>query len=215
MTVLQGSGSAAANPTCVVADDHPALLGAAVSYLAVSGFEVVGTAQDGAQACSVIHELQPDVALVDFRMPRVSGTALVERLREESPRVRVIVYTADAEEEDVRAILSAGASGIVLKEAPLIDLVRALNSALEGRSYVDPGLATAATRPPGRSQALTERETDVLALLAEGLSYQQIGLRLTISGETVRTHVRKATNRLGAGTSTEAVATALRKGLIA
>lgn len=206
--------SPSSNPTCVVADDHPALLGAVVNYLAASGFDVVGTAQDGAQACSVIQELQPDVALVDFRMPRVSGASLVERLREESPRVRLLVYTADAEEKDVTAILSAGASGIVLKEAPLIDLVRTLNSALEGRAYVDPGLATAATRLPGRSGALTDRETDVLALLAEGLSYQEIGLRLKISGETVRTHVRKATNRLGAGTSTEAVATALRKRLI-
>lgn len=206
--------SALSNPTCVVADDHPALLGAVVSYLDASGFDVIGTAQDGAQACSVIQELQPDVALVDFRMPRVSGTALVTRLREESPRVRLLVYTADADEKDVTAILSAGASGIVLKEAPLIDLIRALNSALEGRAYVDPGLATTATSPPGRSRALTAREVDVLALLAEGLSYEQIGLRLTISGETVRTHVRKATDRLGAGTTTEAVATALRKRLI-
>ncbi len=206
--------SASSNPTCVVADDHPALLGAMVSYLDASGFDVIGTAQDGARACSVIQELQPDVALVDFRMPRVSGTALVARLRAESPRVRLLVYTADAEENDVTAILSAGASGIVLKEAPLIDLIRALNSALEGRAYVDPGLTTAATSPPGRSRALTAREVDVLALLAEGLSYEQIGLRLTISGETVRTHVRKATDRLGAGTTTEAVATALRKRLI-
>jgi two-component system nitrate/nitrite response regulator NarL len=206
--------STSSNPTCVVADDHPALLGAVVSYLDASGFDVIGTAQDGAKACSVIQELQPDVALVDFRMPRVSGTALVARLREESPQVRLLVYTADAEENDVTAILSAGASGIILKEAPLIDLIRALNSALEGRAYVDPGLATSATNPPGRSRALTTREVDVLALLAEGLSYEQIGLRLTISGETVRTHVRKATDRLGAGTTTEAVATALRKRLI-
>jgi DNA-binding NarL/FixJ family response regulator len=206
--------STSSNPTCVVADDHPALLGAVVSYLVASGFDVIGTAQDGAQACSVIQELQPDVALVDLRMPRVSGNALVARLRQESPRVRLLVYTADAEEKDVTAILSAGASGIVLKEAPLIDLIRALNSALEGRAYVDPGLATAATSPPGRSRALTAREIDVLALLAEGLSYEQIGLRLAISGETVRTHVRKATDRLGAGTTTEAVATALRKRLI-
>jgi len=206
--------TASSNPTCVVADDHPALLGAVVSYLDASGFDVIGTAQDGARACSVIQELQPDVALVDFRMPRVSGTALVAQLREESPQVRLVVYTADAEENDVTAILSAGASGIILKEAPLIDLIRALNSALAGGTYIDPGLATAATSPPGRSRALTAREVDVLALLAEGLSYEQIGLRLTISGETVRTHVRKATDRLGAGTTTEAVATALRKRLI-
>jgi DNA-binding NarL/FixJ family response regulator len=206
--------STSPNPTCVIADDHPALLGAVVSYLSTSGFDVVGTAQDGDQACSVIHELQPDIALVDFRMPRVSGASLLTRLREESPRVRLLVYTADAEEKDVAAILAAGASGIVLKEAPLIDLIRALNSALEGRAYVDPGLATAAASPSGRSRELTAREIDVLALLAEGLSYEQIGLRLTISGETVRTHVRKATDRLGAGTTTEAVATALRKRLI-
>jgi len=206
--------TASSNPTCVVADDHPALLGAVVSYLDASGFDVIGTAQDGARACSVIQELQPDVALVDFRMPRVSGAALVAQLREESPQVRLLVYTADAEENDVTAILSAGASGIILKESPLIDLIRALNSALAGGTYIDPGLATAATSPPGRSRALTAREVDVLALLAEGLSYEQIGLRLTISGETVRTHVRKATDRLGAGTTTEAVATALRKRLI-
>lgn len=201
-------------PRCLIADDHPALLTAVASYLAANGFDLVGTAADGRETLELAGSTQPDVALVDFRMPRLGGVELVERLRESVPGARVLVYTADARETEVSELLSAGAYGVVLKEAPLVDLVRALNTVLDGRCYVDPAYAGLGLVGPARRTELTPRESEVLRLLAEGLSYESIGKQLSISGETVRTHVRKACERLGAATSTQAVATALRQRLI-
>jgi two-component system, NarL family, response regulator len=199
---------------CLVADDHPALVQAVVDYLRAAGIDVVATAADGDRAVTLVSETRPDVALVDFRMPRLAGLELLEQLRSASPETRLVVYTADADETVVRGALGAGANGIVLKEAPLADLLRALTSVVQGSTYVDPGLAALGIGAPATPR-LTEREGDVLALLAEGLSHDEIGSRLSISGETVRTHVRKACDRLGATTRTEAVAKALRLGLIA
>jgi DNA-binding NarL/FixJ family response regulator len=202
------------NLRCLVADDHPALVQAVVDYLRGARIDVVGTAADGEHAVTLASELRPDVALVDFRMPRLSGTELLERLQEASPETRLVVYTADADETVVRSSLGAAATAIVLKEAPLADLLRALSTVVEGSTYVDPALAALGVGESG-TLTLTDREEAVLALLAEGLSHDEIGSRLSISGETVRTHVRKACDRLGASTRTEAVAKALRLGLIA
>jgi DNA-binding NarL/FixJ family response regulator len=201
-------------PRCLIADDHPALVTAVSGYVESNGFELAGTAADGEEALSFAASDEPDVALVDFRMPRLSGVELVKRLRSVVPAMKILVYTADARDTEVAELLRAGAHGVVLKEAPLVDLVRALKSVLDGRAYVDPAFAGLGLVGPQKRTELTERETDVLRLLAQGLSYEAIGQQLSISAETVRTHVRKATDRLGAGTSTQAVATALRQGLI-
>ena len=198
---------------CLLADDHPALLAAVSDYLADSGFELVGVASDGPGAVGLAERSRPDVAVVDFRMPRLSGRELLERLRESSPDTRIAVYTADADQGLVEEALGVGAAAVVLKEAPLPDLVRALQAILSGRVYVDPALAAAGLTRRERTE-LTEREREVLSLLAEGLDHEAIGERLQISAETVRTHVRKACDRLGAATRTQAVATAVRRGLI-
>lgn len=198
------------DPRCLVADDHPALSSAVSAYLADNGFEIVGPAGDGRRAVALATEEQPDIALVDFRMPRLSGLDLIAELREASPGTRIVVYTADADEQIACDVLAAGASALVLKEAPLADLVRALEATLAGGSYLDPALA----RISAPASRLTQRELDVLGLLAEGLAHEEIGRRLGISSETVRTHLRKASGRLGASTRTQAVATALRLGLI-
>jgi DNA-binding NarL/FixJ family response regulator len=200
---------------CLVADDHPAMAAAVANLLEDSGFEVIGPVSDGPRAVALVEQARPDVALVDYRMPRLGGAELVARLREAAPETPILVYTADAGEALVRDALTAGAAGVVLKEAPLTDLVRAVEAVACGRSYVDPALASVALLVRGTDRsALTERELDVLRLLAEGLRHEEIGRRLSISSETVRTHARKATARLGAGTRTQAVATALRRGLI-
>lgn len=199
------------DPRCLVADDHPALLSAVTSYLAENGFEVVGPANDGRRAVALAAETKPELALVDYRMPRLSGIDLVRQIKEVSPDTVIAVYTADADQQMARDVMEAGAVALVLKEAPLADLVRALEAALAGGSYLDPALQRDGV-PSGK---LTARELDVLRLLAEGLQHEEIGRRLGISSETVRTHLRKASDRLGATTRTQAVATALRLGLIA
>ena len=199
------------DPRCLIADDHPALTAAVSAYLAGNGFEVVGPVPDGRRAVALAEQEKPELALVDFRMPRLAGVELVRALLEVSPETRIAVYTADADERIAHDVLDAGAVALVLKEAPLADLVRALEAALVGRSYLDPALS----KDGGVRGNLTERELEVLGLLAEGLQHEEIGRRLGISSETVRTHLRKACDRLGAATRTQAVATALRLGLIA
>ena len=204
-----------APPRCLVADDHPALLVAVTDYLGENGFEVVGQARDGDETVAVAAREQPDLAVVDYRMPCAGGPELVRRLKEASPRTRVAVYTADADETVVDDALGAGAAAVVLKEAPLADLVRALNSIGQGRQYVDAAIdlrSLAASRGPSR---LTRREVDVLRLLADGHTHEEVGRRLRISPETARTHLRKACGRLGVATRTAAVAAAIRRGLIA
>lgn len=204
-----------AAPRILVADDHPALLAAVADFLAENGFEVVARAADGALALALVREVEPDAVLLDYRMPHLGGADLVRALRAEAPRTQVAVYTADADERLVAEALEAGAAAVVLKEAPLADVTRALQSVLAGGTYVDPALGVLALTGVSASPELTQREADVLLLLAEGHTYDAIAQRLAISPETVRTHLQKACTRLNASTRTHAVATAIRLGLIA
>ncbi|HVM17233.1 MAG TPA: response regulator transcription factor [Gaiellaceae bacterium] len=203
-----------ARATCLLADDHPALLVAVREFLDEHGFEIVAAVGDGDAAVAAAVAHAPAAAVVDYRMPRCGGRQLLRRLREASPETRLAVYTAEADQQLVAEALEAGADAIVLKEAPLLDLVRALVSVVEGRRYVDPALAMHVLEPQSQTVSLTPRELDVLTLLAEGLSHEQIGERLQIGSETVRTHARKAADRLGARTRTQAVARAIRLRLL-
>jgi DNA-binding NarL/FixJ family response regulator len=200
-------------PRILVADDHPALLAAVSIFLAESGFDVVAQAADGATAVALAGEHRPEAVLLDYRMPRLSGPDLVRELRAETG-ASVAVYTADADERVVAEAIAAGAAAVVLKEAPLADVTRALSAILAGGTYVDPALGVVTLTGGRASVTLTQREADVLLLLADGHTYEAIGRRLEISPETVRTHLQKACDRLNASTRTHAVATAIRLGLI-
>jgi two-component system, NarL family, response regulator DesR len=200
---------------CLLADDHPALVAAVSSFLDESGFDVVGPASDGTQTVALAGAEQPEVAVVDYHMPRLGGRELLRRLRSVAPHTRVVLYTADADATLVQEVLAAGADAIVLKDAPLEDLCRAVAAVQAGRTYVDPSLASLTLGGAGGGRTpLTERERDVLQRLSRGRSHADIGGELGISVETVRTHLRKACDKLGAATRTQAVATALRLGLI-
>ena len=202
--------------TCVVADDHPAMLTSVADLLARSGFDVVGRARDGAEAVSLIESTKPHVALVDVRMPRLSGIEVAERAATISPETSIIFYTAFGDRALLSEALDVGARGFVLKEAPLADLVRAVQLVAGGEAYVDPVLAGVLVRGQltGGLPTLTQREREVLRLLADGLANEEIGKQLHISPETVRTHVRKAMTKLEADTRTQAVAIALRQSII-
>jgi DNA-binding NarL/FixJ family response regulator len=190
---------------------------AVADVLTERGIEVVGRAKNGEEAMEIIKERKPTIALVDLRMPRVSGIEVARRARRASPDTNVILYTAFGERALLTEALDAGARGFLLKEAPLGDLVRAVETVAGGGVYVDPVLAGvfATGAMTDKLPALTQREREVLRLLADGLSNEEIGQRLFISAETVRTHVRKAMAKLDADTRTQAVATALRQSLIA
>jgi DNA-binding NarL/FixJ family response regulator len=203
--------------TCLVADDHPAMVEAVCDVLVENGVEIVGRARDGDEAVAKIETRQPNVALVDLRMPKQTGIQVAKRAAAVSPSTAVILYTAYGERALLTEAMDAGARGFVLKEAPLPDLVRAVDIVAGGGTYVDPVLAGvfAHASVTERLPSLTQREREVLRLLADGSSNEEIGKALFISPETVRTHVRKAMGKLDADTRTQAVAKALRQSLIA
>jgi DNA-binding NarL/FixJ family response regulator len=213
---LDNEGPVSGAVSCLLADDHPAVLEAVAEVLIEHGFTVVGRARDGFEALQKLETRRPRVALVDIRMPRLGGIELARRAATASPETAVILYTGYGERALLLEAIDAGARGFVLKEAPLPDLVRAIETVAAGGTYVDPVLGGYLAGQPAaeRLPNLTQRERDVLRLLSDGLSNEEIGKRLFISPETVRTHVRKAMGKLDADTRTQAVATALRQSLI-
>jgi DNA-binding NarL/FixJ family response regulator len=213
-----GQMSAADRPVnCLVADDHPAMRRAVTEILQANGVQVIGEAADGEEAITKIEARKPDVALVDIRMPRLSGVEVARRVSRSTPETAVILYSGYGDKALLIEALDAGARGFVLKEAPLIDLHRAIETVAGGGTYVDPVLAgaLASAEVAAKLPSLTRRERDVLRLLSDGRSNEEIGKELFISPETVRTHLRKAMDKLEADTRTEAVAKALRQRLIA
>ncbi len=202
---------------CVIADDHPAIVEAVCSYLELEEtIEVVGRAGNGSGALELIERRVPDVAVLDLRMPRLDGIEATRRLVSSGARTAVILYTGYPERSHLLEALDAGARGFLGKEAPLTDLVRAITLVAAGGTYVDPALAGVLVGPQAteRLHVLSKREREVLRLLADGLRNEQVATSLEISPLTVRTHVRKAMEKLEADTRTQAVATALRESLI-
>jgi DNA-binding NarL/FixJ family response regulator len=149
-------------------------------------------------------------------MPRLSGLDVVRALAGGDVPTRVILYTGYGDDALLNDALDAGVAGVIDKEAPLDDLVRAIRIVADGGTYLDPTAAAAliAQRRRNRNRELTQRERDVLRLLADGHANERIGAMLSISPQTVRTHVQKAMEKLGASTRVQAVATALRDSLI-
>jgi DNA-binding NarL/FixJ family response regulator len=200
---------------CLVADDHPAVLEAVCDYLELAGIVIAGRATSGEEALQKIELRKPGVALVDVRMPGLSGIEIARRAARSAPETSFVLYTGYGDRALLTEALDAGVRGFVLKEAPMDDLVRAVETVAAGGTYVDPVLAgSIATAAGERVAQLTQREREVLRLLADGLSNEEMGKRLFISAETVRTHIRKAMDKLDADTRTQAVAKALRQHVI-
>ena len=199
----------------MVADDHPAVLRSVCDILIDAGVDVVGRASNGEEAAAKIESTRPAVAVVDVRMPRMTGIEVAAQVSRTTPETQVILYTAYGDRALLSEALDSGLRGFVLKEAPLQDLTRAVDMVAGGAVYVDPVLAgVLASAESERLPQLTKREREVLRLLADGLTNEEIGKRLFLSPETVRTHVQKAMRRLEADTRTQAVALALRQSLI-
>ena len=199
----------------VVADDHPAVLRSVCDVLIDAGVDVVARASNGEEAAAKIEATRPAVAVIDVRMPRLSGIEVASQVSRTTPETSVILYTAYGDRALLSEALDAGVRGFVLKEAPLQDLTRAVDMVAGGAVYVDPVLAgVLASVESEKLPQLTKREREVLRLLADGLTNEEIGKRLFLSPETVRTHVQKAMRRLEADTRTQAVALALRQSLI-
>ena len=204
-----------AGVTCVLADDHPPILDSVSRFLVDAGYEVVATAHDGAQALAAIEKHRPSVCVADVRMPHIDGLDLAREVRRRLPGTAVVLYSGFGDRGLLADALDAGVRGFALKDAPLSDLVKAIDVVAGGGVYVDPVLAAELARSEARPKGLSNRERDVLQLLADGGSYGEIGAKLFLSPDTVRAHAHHAMAKLGAKTRTQAVARALRDALIA
>jgi two-component system, NarL family, nitrate/nitrite response regulator NarL len=215
MTTLAHEGAAPVTEqiTCVVADDHPAVLDSVSRVLITQGINVVAQVRDGEDAVKAIEEHKPTVAVIDLRMPGMSGIAVARRAAEHTD---MFLYTGYSDRTLLIEALDAGVRGFVLKEAPLADVSRAIEVVAKGGVYVDPVLAgvLASGEAAQQLKMLTQREREVLRLLADGLRNEEIGRELHIAGETARAHIRNAMRKLDADTRTHAVAVAMRQSLI-
>lgn len=201
----------------LVVDDHPVVRdGLALVLGTQPDFEVVGEATDGAQAVAKACELQPDVILLDLEMPGVDGLSALHQLRQHAPDVRVIVFTAfDTDERIIKAV-QAGAKGYLLKGAPRAELFEAVRVVAAGGSLLQPVVASKLMRHMSEPAAdsLTEREMDVLRLMAKGMPNKEIAAALVVTERTVKFHISAILSKLGAGNRTEAVRIGVQRGLV-
>lgn len=198
----------------LVADDHAVVRAGLIAILeAVPDLRVVAEAGDGEQAVKAFAEHRPDVAVLDLRMPVLDGLGALVMLRREFPAARAILLTTYDDEEDVYRGLEAGAAGYLLKDAAPAELVESVRKVFAGRKAISPQVAE---RLAGRvtSRELSDREREVLVLVAEGRSNKQIAKALGIADGTVKVHVASIMEKLGAQGRSEAVAVAVRRGLV-
>ncbi|MDX6472827.1 MAG: hypothetical protein QOK22_1643 [Gaiellaceae bacterium] len=202
--------------TVVVADDHPPILDCLARYLETVGFTVLASVLDGEKALDACLLHRPSVCVADLHMPALSGVDLATRLADDAPETRVLLYSGVSDPALVSEALEAGALGFALKDAPLDQLATAIDTVASGQIYVDPvlGAALLQSQRSDTVRPLSDREREVLRLLAGGASYAEMGSTLFLSPETVRAHAQRAMTKVGARTRTQAVAVALRDGLI-
>jgi DNA-binding NarL/FixJ family response regulator len=205
----------------LIADDQRVVReGLAMLLGLLPGIEVVGAAADGEEAVRMARARRPDVVLMDLRMPRLDGIEATRRLSEELPAARVIALTTYADEPSVIGALRAGARGFLTKDAGADEIRRAVEAVARGEAALDPtvqhhvvaAVAEAGEGPP-LPDGLTPREAEVLTLIAEGLSNQEIAERLVVSQATVKSHVNRVFAKAGVRDRAQAVAYAYRKGL--
>lgn len=206
---MEASGS----PSLVLVEQHEALRDGLAVLLETRGFEVRGCATNAARGEEVITERQPDVAVVGVDLPDERGTELVRRLNDRPPCPKFLIYTGLTDPDLLEAAYRSGARGLVAKPAGLDVLVDALREVWRGGRYFDRSFAANGTNGNGNgngaAKTLSRRESEILTLLAQGLTGEEIAKRLVLSPETVRTHIRNAMEKLDARTRTEAVVKAL------
>jgi DNA-binding NarL/FixJ family response regulator len=211
----------------LLADDHAVLRqGTAELLRREPDLEVVGEAGDGRQAIDLAKALQPDLVIMDVRMPILSGIEATRRIREDLPSVQVLVLTAHDDDQYVFSLLQAGASGYLLKTAPIGDVIRAIRQIREGESPLDPAIArkvvarfsgdtgwqTVGDETPPPREDLSPRELEVLQMLVRGLNNRAIADELFISDRTVQAHLTSIFSKMGVASRLEAVLLAIRRG---
>lgn len=208
----------------MVVDDHPMWRDGLARDLGEAGYDVVATAGDGAQATRLAAAARPDVVVLDLRLPDLNGVEVIRSLLAVDPGIRILILSASGEYQDVLDAVKAGATGYLLKSAAADEFRSALDRTAVGEPVFTPGLAglvlgeyrrlaVHGTSRESQHPQLTQRETEVLRLVASGLSYRQIALRLTVSHRTVQNHVQNTLNKLHLHNRVELARYAIAQGL--
>jgi DNA-binding NarL/FixJ family response regulator len=201
---------------CLAVDDHPAVRqGLALLLASVDDIDLVDSVDSGEAVLAAIEEHDPSVVIVDVRLPGIDGISAVKRIAERAPNVKTVVFSAYGDKRLLSDAIAAGARGYVMKGSPPEDLVRAIRTVNLGKAFVDPSLSPALLMTQGMVDApLSEREREILQLLAEGLHTDEVAERIGLSSETVKSDTKRATTKLEADGRVHAVAIALRQALI-
>jgi two-component system NarL family response regulator len=198
----------------LVVEDHNVVRQGLVALLNVAdGLEVVGEAADGVEAIAQFRKCQPDITLVDLRLPRLSGVEVIERIRMETPTARFIVLTTYDGDEDIYRALQAGARAYLLKGMTSEELIATIHSVHLGKSYIPPAIAAKLAERLG-TEELTPRELDVLEQIVHGKCNNDIATELKISESTVKTHINRLLGKLGVADRTQAATSAIQRGLV-
>jgi len=206
----------------LIADDHHVVRSGIRALIESEvGIVVIDEAADGVEVISKARLLDPDVILLDLQMPRKSGLEAIESIKQAKPDAKILVLTSYSDDDKVFAAIKAGALGYLLKESSTEELIQAIRDVHNGEAYLHPIIARKLIRElnrpsilPPADQPLTEREVEVLVLVARGLSNQDIGTSLFISERTVRTHVSNILGKLHLANRTQATLYALKEGLV-
>jgi DNA-binding NarL/FixJ family response regulator len=201
---------------CLVVDDHTVVRQGLDLLLGdIDDLEIVGQVADGEEALRAVEELQPEVVLMDVRLPGIDGVSAVKRIHETSPNVKFVIFSAYGDKRLLSDAIAAGARGYVMKGSPPEDLLRAIRTVVGGKPFVDPSLSpTLLMSQVGPDAPLSEREREILQLLAEGLHTEEVARRIGLSTETVKSDTKRAILKLEADTRVHAVAIALRQAII-
>lgn len=198
----------------LIVEDHNVVRQGLVALLNVAeGLKVVGEAADGVEAIAQIRKHQPDITLIDLRLPRMSGVDVIERIRMETPQARFIVLTTYDGDEDIYRALKAGARAYLLKGMTSEELIATIRAVHAGKSHIPPVIAQRLAERMG-TEDLTPREFDVLEQIVHGKSNKEIAAELKVSEATVKTHINSLLSKLDVTDRTQAATAAIRRGLV-
>jgi len=210
------------NIRIMIADDHPVVREGLITMIGrEEGFEVIGEAKDGAEAVSKAKELKPDIVLIDLRMPEMDGVEAIREISAIEPDIKFIILTTYSDDEYIFRGIEVGARAYLLKDAPREELFRAIRTVYRGESLIQPVVASKVldrfaelSRHAQAPETLSEREIEVLKLMAKGAANKEIATQLSITNSTVKTHITSIFQKLNASDRTEAVTLAIKRGII-
>ncbi|MGA3033579.1 MAG: response regulator transcription factor [Terracidiphilus sp.] len=198
----------------LVVEDHNVVRQGLVALLSlVEGIQVVGEAADGVEAIAQFRKHQPDVTLIDLRLPKMSGVEVIQRVRMETPQARFVVLTTYDGDEDIYRALKGGAKAYLLKGMTTDELISTIREVHAGKSHIPPAIAERLAERVG-TEDLTPRESEVLEQIVSGKSNKEIATELGISEATVKTHINTLLSKLGVTDRTQAATAAIRRGIV-